>query len=60
MANQWIGCPACGHKLFRLDNFQPDNKAVINIKCNSCGGIINVVVVDGLHFEIRLEDKKHD
>lgn len=40
---QWVRCPQCGHKLFRLVQNQGD-ATEIEIKCHSCRSIISILM----------------
>lgn len=42
---QWVRCPQCGHKLFRLVRNQ-GYATEIEIKCHSCKAIIPILMGD--------------
>lgn len=58
---EWVRCPACTHKLFKVSDGKQFN---IQIKCNSCKSLIRVTssptLADGSYVEvdIEFEDRK--
>ena len=52
---KWINCPRCGHKLFRVEDIHPKSWANINIKCNSCRALVDVMVAGEKDWEVVLK-----
>lgn len=45
----WVLCPACGHKLFKVEYSQGGTK--ISVKCHSCKTISDVILLGGKQYE---------
>ena len=61
---EWVTCPSCGHKLFRVDGSMIidgwASKCTVEIKCHSCKRLAWVEVYRHSHIKkiIHKEGKK--
>lgn len=42
--DNWVRCPYCGHKLFKLKQTENETEITIEIKCHSCKEIYELTL----------------
>lgn len=52
---EWVRCPVCTHRLFKVQDGKQFN---IQIKCNSCKSLIRVTSSQGIEVDVEFEDRK--